>query len=138
MKIKLLDKNCMPFKKYEKDAGWDLKSRYMVTLNPLETKKITTGVCIEIPTGCAGDIRPRSSISERGIQIHYGTVDVGYTGEVGVIMTNISGEPVTIGAYERVAQLVINKLSEDNKLEVVDELPESDRGNNGFGSTGRV
>ena len=138
MRIKPLDNNCIPYKKYISDAGWDLKSREKVTLMAGETKVIPTGVCIEIPKGYSGDIRPRSSISKRGLLVHYGTVDHGYTGEIKITVTNLTNGLKTIEQYERIAQLVVTKLSDDTKIEIVDKLTDSERGKNGFGSTGRL
>ncbi|WP_427340628.1 dUTP diphosphatase [Caloranaerobacter sp. DY30410] len=139
MRIKPLDNNCIPYKKYISDAGWDLKkSREKITLVAGETKVIPTGVCVEIPKGYSGDIRPRSSISKRGLLIHYGTVDHGYTGEIKLTVTNLTGKIQTIEQYERIAQLVLTKISNDTEIEIIDEFEETERGKNGFGSTGRL
>lgn len=135
MKIKLLDPNCMPEKFYQDDAGFDLKISQSVTLQPFETKVVGTGICVEIPKGYSGDIRPRSSTSKKGILIHYGTVDCGYTGEVKVIITNLNNYPVTLQQHQRIAQLVINKICNSIELQFVEELTETERGDNGLGST---
>lgn len=138
MKIKVLDNRCILSKGYVTDAGWDLRSRRKYVIAPGETIVVETGVCVEIPEGYSGDVRPRSSVSLQGILVHYGTVDVGFTGEVKVTVTNLNHErEFTIYQYERIAQLVINSIDDDSSLEIVQELNDSARGANGFGSTGR-
>lgn len=135
MKFKLLDKDCMPFKKYGTDAGYDLRSRESVIVRPGEVVKIGAGVAVEIPAGCAGDIRPRSSISAMGLILPIGTVDQGYTGEVGIILINASNDAVRIAKGDRIAQLVVVRCVIEG-IEIVDELPETERGAGGFGHTG--
>ena len=136
MKFKIIDPECVPYKKYPTDAGYDLKSSESIVICPGEVKKIGAGICAEIPKGYVGDIRPRSSISARGLILPLGTVDYGYTGEIGIILINTSRYATHITKGERIAQLVITPcLTED--IEIVDELPESERGANGFGSTGK-
>lgn len=134
MKIKLLDPKCMPYKKYTDDAGIDLKSRIDSVLWPGITKMLPAGICIAVPQGYVGDISPRSSISIKGLVIQ-GKVDCGYSGEVGIIATNTTNEFIHIEKGARIAQLVLMQISTE-EIEIVDELPESDRGTGGFGSTG--
>lgn len=138
MKIKLLDKNCMPYKKYQNDAGLDLRARIdgEIRFYPNMRMTIPTGVCIEIMPGLVGDIRPRSGlVKDLGLVAQYGTIDAGYTGEIGVTLINLSTQHVTIQPYERIAQLVIHPILIP-EIEIVDDLEESDRGDKGFGSTG--
>lgn len=136
LKFKILDPECMPYKKYPTDAGYDLRAREATQVIPGGMVKIGAGVAVEIPPGHVGDIRPRSSISAKGLVLPIGTVDPGYTGEVGIILINAGNKAEYITKGERIAQLVVLPcLSED--IEVVNELPESDRGKQGFGSTGR-
>lgn len=137
MKVKLINENCYISKGHISDAGWDLRATDKTIIKPFETAVINTGVCIEIPEGYSGDIRPRSSMNIKGLLTHYGTVDVGYTGEIKVAITNLTNEDYVINQYERMAQLVINKINGDNNIEFVDELSRTERGNSGFGSTGR-
>lgn len=134
MKIKLLDPECMPFKKYQDDAGIDIKSRIDIDVWPGITEVLPAGISIAVPQGYVGDISPRSSISMKGLVIQ-GKVDTGYTGEVGIICTNVTNEPLHIQKGARIAQLVLMRISTED-IEIVDELPESDRGTGGFGSTG--
>lgn len=139
MEVKLLDTKCALTKGYINDAGYDLRSKKNYCIRPGETIKIESGVCVQIPNGYSGDIRPRSSISSRGLLVHYGTVDTGYTGEINITVTNLNQNGCfNIDQYERVAQLVINRISDDHIIEYVGQLSNSERGNKGFGSTGRA
>lgn len=137
MKVKLIDEKCYPSKGFINDAGWDLSARIETEVKPLETVLVPAGICVEIPHGYSGDVRGRSGLSSKGIHVSYGTVDFGYTGELKVAVTNISDKPYKINKYERIAQLVINKIDVDNTIEVVEELEGTSRGERGFGSTGR-
>ncbi len=136
MKIKLLDPFCMPTKKYRFDAGWDLRASESLIICPGEVVKIGAGIAVEIPRGYVGDIRPRSSMSAKGLILPIGTVDAGYTGEIGIILINAGNNAQKIEKGERIAQLVITPCLLPD-LESVDELPETERGSYGFGSTGR-
>ena len=139
MKIKVLDKNCVPEKAHSIDAGLDLKARTYATVFPQDTKFIPTGVCVEIPVGMVGLLFPRSSISKTPLRManSVGVIDSGFTGEIQVPLYNTSDvEIMDIEQYDRIAQLVIVPLA-DVSIEIVDELEESERGNGGFGSTGR-
>ena len=136
MKFKVLEEGCEPYRKYNTDAGYDLKARESVLIFPGGTAKFGSGVCVEIPAGHVGDIRPRSSMSQRGLIIPIGTIDHGYTGEIGLIVINASEESQWVEKGERIAQLVVAPcLIED--IELVDELAETERGCSGFGSTGK-
>lgn len=139
MKIKVLDKNCIPNKAHSIDAGFDLKAREDVSVLPKYTEFIPTGVCVEIPVGMVGLLFPRSSISKTPLRManSVGVIDAGFTGEIKVPLYNTSDVGIRdINKYERIAQLVIVPLA-DVSIEIVDELEESERGNGGFGSTGR-
>ena len=137
MKIKLLDPDCMPYKKYSTDAGIDLRASKDAIIHPGDTLKIGAGIAVEIPSGYVGDIRPRSSISTRGLILPIGTVDAGYAGEIGIILINASNRAQMITRGERIAQLVVTPCLIE-EIEIVDELPESERGAQGFGSTGVI
>ena len=134
MKIKLLDPECKPYRKYDTDAGIDLRARESCIIYPGEAVKIPAGICVEIPTGHVGDISPRSSVSLQGLAIQ-GKVDSGYTGEVGIIAINCVNKAIKITKGDRIAQLVVLPV-EIGDMEIVEELPESERGGKGFGSTG--
>lgn len=139
MRIKILDKNCVPKKAHSIDAGYDLKSRVYVSVFPQDTEFIPTGVCVEIPVGFVGLLFPRSSISKTPLRManSVGVIDAGFTGEIQVPLYNTSEVEIRdIEQYDKIAQLVIVPLA-DVSLEIVDELDDTERGVNGFGSTGR-
>lgn len=139
MKIKVLDENCIPKKAHTVDAGFDLKARKYTSVFPQDTQFVLTGVCVEIPVGFVGLLFPRSSISNTPLRMvnSVGVIDSGFTGEIQVPLYNTSEvEIVDVDKYERIAQLVIVPLA-DVSIEIVEELEETDRGDGGFGSTGK-
>lgn len=139
MKIKVLDKNCIPVKAHSIDAGFDVKARTEFVIPPKETAMIPTGVCVEIPVGMVGLLFPRSSISKTPLRMcnSVGVIDSGFTGEIKVPLQNTHHNlMVHVNQYDKIAQLVIVPLA-DVSIEIVDELEESERGDGGFGSTGR-
>lgn len=121
------------------DAGLDLYARETVTLNPGERALVGTGIAVAIPPGFAGFIVPRSGLALRsGVTLLNtpGLIDAGYRGELKVLLVNHDGKAaVTIERGERVAQLVIHGIERADLIEV-DDLPASERGVGGFGSTG--
>lgn len=121
------------------DAGADLTTTRDVVLQPGERTVVGTGVALALPEGYAGFVHPRSGLASRaglGIVNAPGTVDAGYRGEVQVCLINHDpAEPVTIARGERIAQLVVQRV-EHAVFEEVAELPESQRGAGGYGSTG--
>lgn len=118
-----------------------------VYINPHETIMITTGVYLELPQPSdKGDyfeiieaqLRPRSgaSLKESKVAI-LGTIDNDYRGEIGVIMYNSSDEPICVYKSERVAQIVFNKIIKYKNILEVKNINDSNRGANGFGSSGK-
>ncbi len=142
LKIQRLENNrILPEYKTQGAAGMDLCAAISepVTLQPLERTLIPTGLKIELEHGYEAQIRPRSGMSiKHGITLIncVGTIDEDYRGEVCVPVVNISNEAYTIQPDERVAQMVITTY-EQAKIEVVTELSDTDRGEGGFGSTGK-
>jgi dUTP pyrophosphatase len=121
------------------DAGLDLHAAHAATIEPGTRALIGTGLAIAIPAGYAGLVLPRSGLALRqGITLLNtpGLIDAGYRGEVKVLLINHDRAPVTLDRGERIAQLVIQRV-ERVTLEEVPELPSSERGAGGFGSTGR-
>ena len=122
------------------DAGLDLFAATGVTLAPGERSRIPTGVAVAIPEGYAGFVQPRSGAAARqglGLVNSPGLIDSGYRGEIAVVAINLDpAQPIVIERGDKVAQLVIQPVVVA-ALEEVDELPASDRGAAGFGSTGR-
>ena len=110
-----------------------------VTIKPLERKLIKTGLAIALPKGFEAQVRPRSGIAlKKGITVLNtpGTIDSDYRGEIGVILVNLSSEDFVVNHGERIAQMVIAK-HETVTFNEVNELSETDRGDGGFGSTGK-
>ena len=120
------------------DAGVDLYAAEEAILEPGERSIVPTGVAVAIPTGYAGLVTPRSGLAARsGISIvnSPGVVDSGYRGEIKVILVNLGSKAVQIERGDRIAQLVVVAVHDQEWVEV-DELPVSERGVGGFGSTG--
>lgn len=142
-KVKIVNKSAYPVPAYatELSAGMDLKANITepVTIASLERTMIPTGIYIELPEGYEAQIRPRSGLAAKfGVTVANapGTVDADYRGEVKVILVNLSKEPFVINPGERIAQMVIAKY-EKIEWEEVEELGDTERGDGGFGSTGR-
>ena len=95
-----------------------------------------TGLSIEIPDGYEAQIRPRSSMSKRGVHCHLGTIDNGYRGDLGVCLQYLGTETFSFSRGDRIAQLVIAPVARC-QIEVVETLSETERGAGGFGSTGK-
>jgi dUTP pyrophosphatase len=135
---KLRDDAQIPTREYPTDSGLDLRCVDDYTLLVGERKLIKTGIAIELPLGYEAQVRARSGLaSNQGITVlnGIGTIDQQYRGEIGVILINHGNEPVDFKHDNKIAQLVIAKVE---FLEIVEAvaLKHSDRGNNGFGSTG--
>ena len=130
-----------PTKAHTTDAGFDLFSDEDVILKYGETTAILTNIAIELPEGYVADVRPRSGLTlKTGLRVHYGTVDSGYRNGIGIICENgdhgaLCNRTVRIKKGQKIAQLVILPIPEIT-LQEVTELSDSDRGINGFGSTG--
>lgn len=142
VQIKVVNKGNQPLPKYQtsQSAGMDLRANIdaPVLIKPLDRKLIPTGLHIALPEGYEAQIRPRSGLTiKKGITIINtpGTIDPDYTGDVGVILVNISNEDFIVQPGDRIAQMVINKF-EQAEFEVVEELDETERGEGGFGHTG--
>lgn len=121
-------------------AGLDLLAAVAepVTLKPGERKLIPTGLSIAVPPGFEAQVRPRSGLAlKHGISVLNapGTVDADYRGEVGVILINHGDQPFVINRGERIAQMVVAAYSRVEWIEAA-ELPQTQRGAGGFGSTG--
>jgi dUTP pyrophosphatase len=121
------------------DAGLDLTSVAAVTLAPGERTAVPTGLAMAVPEGWVGLVHPRSGLARRhGITVANapGTIDAGYRGEVLVLLVNLGTEAVELGAGERIAQLVLQRVGRAEVVEVT-SLDDTSRGGGGFGSTGR-
>lgn len=122
-------------------AGMDLKANISepIALKPMERHLFPTGIYIQLPDGYEAQIRPRSGLAVKyGITVTncIGTIDSDYTGEVGVSLINLSNETFVVHPGERIAQMVVAKYEKVTWNEVA-VLDETERGDGGFGSTGR-
>ena len=143
MKVKIVNhsKHALPEYQTPLSAGLDIRANLdeSVTLRPLERAMIPTGLFVELPEGCEMQIRPRSGLAAKhGITVlnSPGTIDADYRGEIKVILVNLSNEPFTIEAGERIAQMIVARY-EQIEWQPVEELGATERGAGGFGSTGK-
>lgn len=142
IKFKKLHHNAeMPSKAYPSDTGYDIKSiGFTIGENYIEYQ---TGIAVSLPEGYGLQIRPRSSISKKDLILCNGpgTLDTNYTGEILIRFKlsrdqiSLSPTPIIYGVGDKIAQLVIEKVEQDFLWEEVEELPKTDRGAGGFGST---
>jgi dUTP pyrophosphatase len=121
------------------DAGADLTTAIDLVLAPGDRALVPTGIALAVPDGYVALVHPRSGLAARcGLSIVNapGTVDSGYRGEVKVLLVNLDpAEPITLRRGDRIAQLVLQRVERARFVEV-DRLPESARGEGGYGSTG--
>ena len=130
----------MPAKAHFDDAAFDLRSRVDMVLPVRKSVLVPAGFSLELPVGFEAQIRPRSGLALKHdlmLTNSPGTIDAGYRGEVGVIMYNGGTAEFEIKRGDRIAQMVIAKLPEV-ELVCVESLSETDRGEGGFGSTGKA
>ena len=137
MKIKLDDGAKRPTKAHSTDAGYDIYSMERKIVPPHGSSTFHTGVHIELPKGTAGVLMSKSGLNVWNDITSAGLIDEGYTGEIMVKLYNHSDEEFVVQNGMKISQLVIIDVRHE-ELEVVDELDKNtDRGDNGFGSTGR-
>lgn len=137
VKIKVLPGGKIPTYAHPTDAGADVYASEPTNFEPYETKIVHTAIQVAIPTGYEIQLRPRSGLSlKTGFRVANapGTIDSDYRGTVGVIMTNTSDKPATIEKGDKIAQMVISPVPMIKWVET-DNLDETERGENGFGST---
>lgn len=140
LKILSLDEEMsLPAYAHAGDAGLDLRSAESLVIEPYERRLVPCGICLEIPTGYAGLVIPRSGLAiKHGISVVNapGLIDSGYRGEVKVILINLDPkEPFVINKGDRIAQLMLVKTPLV-EVEPVLSLEDSERGAGGFGSSG--
>ena len=143
MEIKIVNKsaNELPAYSTKLSAGMDLRASLTepVVLQPMERKLIPTGLFIELPRGFEAQIRPRSGLAlKKGITVlnSPGTIDADYRGEIGIILINLSAEAFVIENGERICQMVV-AAHETVQWNLVEKLEETERGEGGFGHTGK-
>lgn len=135
----VLDKGAYkPTRAHANDAGLDLycPEGEAQIIPARERGFIDTGVHIELPPNTMGEVRSRSGLFRRNGITTTGTIDVDYTGSVGVVLQNNSGLDFEVKAGDRIAQLVVTRIYTP-KVKVVNKFTETERGNGGFGSTGK-
>lgn len=156
VRVKRVGKHNLPLPKYETDgaSGFDLRAvvyydafkndgyscghedgKSYVIVDDGDSISLPCGFAFEVPAGYELQVRPRSGLSAKGIAVTLGTVDSDYRGEVRILLHNHSGEPYTVSSGDRIAQGVIAPVWQAD-LEEVEELTPTERGANGFGSTG--
>ena len=143
MRVKIINKseNSLPKYATSHSAGMDLRANLdsPVTLKPLERALIPTGLFIELPVGYEAQIRPRSGLAvKHGISVlnSPGTIDADYRGEIRVVLVNLSNNEFIINHGERICQMVVAKHATVEWQET-NELEASERGDGGFGHTGK-
>lgn len=143
MKVKIINESHHPLPAYAtpQSAGVDLRANLdePVTLMPMQRALIPTGLRIALPVGVEAQVRPRSGLAlKHGITVlnSPGTIDADYRGLIGVILVNLSQEPFVIQDGERIAQMVIARHEQAEWVET-DTLDETERGEGGFGHSGK-
>ena len=143
MKIRIVNKSKHELPQYATplSAGLDLRANIdsPIVLGPMERCLVPTGLFMALPAGYEAQVRSRSGLAlKKGVTVlnSPGTIDADYRGEVCIILVNLSTEPFTIEDGERVAQMVIAR-HEQAEWEVTDVLDETERGEGGFGHSGR-
>ena len=143
IKIQIVNNGAQPLPQYATtgSAGMDLRANIEnpILIKPLDRKLIPTGLHIALPEGYEAQVRPRSGLAiKHGITCLNtpGTIDSDYRGDIGVILVNLSNEDYVVQPGERIAQMIINKY-EQAEFELVENLDETERGEGGFGHTGK-
>ena len=137
LKVKKLHKDAkLPSYGHVGDAGLDLFSVMECVLKGGEARAISTGIQVAIPEGYVGVIWDKSGISLKNIHRLAGVVDSGYRGEIKVVMTNLSTEAFSVEKGMKIAQMLIQPIVRAKVVDS-DELDDTSRGENGFGSTGK-
>lgn len=137
MKIKLDTGAKMPISAHEADAGYDLFARETKVVPARGSASFDTGVHIQIPVGYVGFLKSKSGLNVKHGIISDGTIDSGYTGKIVVKLYNLSDEDYTVEEGDKITQIVFQPI-EKPKFEEVNEFEETERGNGGFGSSGRA
>lgn len=138
LQIKTLTETAkVPSFAHDTDAGMDFFADEEVTIAPGERVVISTGIAMAIPVGFVGLIWDKSGVStKKGLKTLAGVIDAGYRGEIKIGLVNVGSDEQAFVAGDKIAQMLIQKV-EQPKIEVVDELSDTERGEGGFGSTGK-
>lgn len=136
MKVVLDEGAKMPTRAHDTDAGLDLYARDSCIVEAKDSAIFDTGVHVEIPVGFAGFLKSKSGLNVKHGIVSEGVIDAGYTGSIVVKLYNHSGYDYRVNAGDKISQLVILPVALVD-LQRVDSLDDTERGNGGFGSTGR-
>lgn len=136
MRIKLDNGAKMPTRAHETDAGLDIYARETKTIRAGSSEVFDTGVHIELPKMTVGLLLSKSGLNVNHGITSEGVIDVGYTGSIRAKLYNNSEEDYTVNAGDKITQLVILPILTP-ELELVDSLEDTERGDNGFGSSGK-
>lgn len=136
MKIMLDDGAFMPVRGHKSDAGLDLRTPIGFVVRPHNSATINTGVHIELPPNTVGMLKSKSGLNVKNNITSEGVIDVGYTGSIVVKLYNHGENPVSFNEGDKISQLVVLPIC-PVELEIVESLETTERGNNGFGSTGK-
>ena len=143
IKVKIVNRSNHKLPDYSTimSAGMDIRANLggPIILKPLQRALVRTGLHIELPAGYEAQIRPRSGLALRnGITSlnSPGTIDADYRGEIKIILINLGEEPFSVKRGDRIAQMVVREVFQ-GEWRTVDELPETDRNDGGFGHTGK-
>ncbi len=143
MKVRVINKSSNALPEYETllSAGMDLRANIEVpiVLQPLQRVLVPTGLFIELPTGFEAQIRPRSGLAFKyGVTVlnSPGTIDADYRGEIKILLVNLSDKAFEIKNSERIAQMIVAK-HERVEWELAEDLTQTQRGEGGFGHTGK-
>lgn len=136
MNIQLNEQALMPVRAHNKDAGLDLLSPVDTVVPAKGSISIDTGVHVELPPNTAGFLKSKSGLNVKYGITSEGVIDVGYTGSITVKLYNHSGMDYTVRRGDKISQLVVVKIDTPELVPVV-KLADTERGNGGFGSTGR-
>ena len=126
----------MPTKAHRADAGFDLYSRETVIVSAKESATFDTGVHMQIPEGFVGFLKSKSGLNVKHGITSEGVIDSGYTGSIVVKLYNHSGKDYKVQIGDKISQIVLLPIAMTD-LELVKDFENSERGNNGFGSSGR-
>lgn len=137
IKFKRLDKSAqIPIRATAGSAGFDVFSNGHYTITPNVRCLLDTGIAMQLPSDMWGELKPRSGLAAKhGLDVLAGVIDSDYTGDIKVSLINLGDAPVEIKKGDRIAQLIIQRyVSEWHEVESFDD---TERGNGGFGSTGK-
>jgi len=136
MKVKLEQNAKAPTRAHDTDAGLDLYAMHGGLVRAHQTATFNTGVHVELPRGTAGILMPKSGMMTHHDLLTFGIVDEGYTGEILVHIFNCGGTDYSVSPGDKISQMLIVPVLYE-PVEIVDSINGGDRGENGFGSSGR-